>query len=230
MHRHTVSRSFFESAAKVQLCSNEPFLCSALSCPSLLWIMMVLLNCSMCVTHSHVSDFINSRSNGYACEQIEGFVPRNCKDNDGPDMSINTCTHPQLKFKASTATNSDACCVDIWDDLSRQPFHLLLHSTGVMRFVGCRSVPRTPKLAPRFLVPTSAFSGVPRGLRFNYWQGCGCTAMASPLSRAVGTSIAKCCASAPFFEARDVTHNRDLVSSCDTSYLYLSTEQGVFRL
>ena len=29
------------------------------------------------------SDFINSCSNGCACEQIEGFVPRNRKDNNG---------------------------------------------------------------------------------------------------------------------------------------------------
>ena len=31
------------------------------------------------------SDFINSRSNGCACQKIEGFVPRNHKDNDGLD-------------------------------------------------------------------------------------------------------------------------------------------------
>ena len=33
------------------------------------------------------SDFINSRSNGCACQQIEGFVPgtRTTLDNDGPD-------------------------------------------------------------------------------------------------------------------------------------------------
>ena len=31
------------------------------------------------------SDFTNSRSNGCACQKIEGFVPRNYKDSDGPD-------------------------------------------------------------------------------------------------------------------------------------------------
>ena len=32
--------------------------------------------------------------------------------------------------------------LNIWDDLSRRPFFLLLYLTGVMPFVGCRSVSR----------------------------------------------------------------------------------------
>jgi len=35
-----------------------------------------------------VSDLMNSRSNGRACEQIDGFVPRNRKDNDSPDHEV----------------------------------------------------------------------------------------------------------------------------------------------
>ena len=152
-------------------------------------------------------------------------------------MSINMSTHPQLTFKASTATN--LAHLDIWDDLSRQLFYLLLQLTGVMCFVGYRSISRSisfigfslPFRTYRHLDYTQLIHAVQVPARLRMHDG------VTPQSgffdfhsqvvsryrwnmnyRKTQTAPPSC-PSAPFFEARDVTHNRDIVDACDTSGL-----------
>ena len=131
--------------------------------------------------------------------------------------------------------------LDIWDDLSRQPFYLLLYLTGVIYFAGCRSVCRG-----------MSFIGLP--LHFHTYRNLDYTpqfihAVEVPARlRMYGDGVApqsgfwdfhnkvvsrylwhmNCrkthtappsCPSAPFFEAGDITRKRDIVDSCDTSSL-----------
>ena len=152
-------------------------------------------------------------------------------------MSTNMSTHPQLTFKASTATNS--AHLDIWDDLSRQLFYRLLYLTGVMCFVGCRSISRGMSvigLSLRFrtyrhLDYTQLIHAVQVPARLRMHDGVTlqsgfCDFHSQVVSRyRWNTNYRKThtappsCPSAPFFEARDVTHNRDVVDTCDTSGL-----------
>ena len=149
-------------------------------------------------------------------------------------MSTNMSTHPQLTFKASTATNS--AHLDIWDNLGWQPFYSLFYLTGVMCFVGCRSLSRSMsfigfslRFRPyRHLDYTQLIHAVQVPARLRMHDGVTpqsgfCDVHTQVVSRYRWTmdyrkthTAPPSCPSAPFFEARDVTHNRDIL---DTSGL-----------
>ena len=153
-------------------------------------------------------------------------------------MSTNMSTHPQLIFKASTATNS--AHLDIWDDLSRQPFYLLLYLTGVMCFVGCRSISRGmsfigfslrfrtyhhldyTQLIHAVQLGTCKAADARRGnpsVGFRDFHSQVVSRYGWNMNHRKTHTAPPSCPSAPFFEARDVTHKRDIVDSRDTSSL-----------
>ncbi|KIJ91610.1 hypothetical protein K443DRAFT_14245 [Laccaria amethystina LaAM-08-1] len=133
--------------------------------------------------------------NRCVCEQIEGFVPRNRKDNDGPD-------HDFLEQDNNGSYNT------------RSSISLEVAS----RIPGTYPRIQRPHLDIGWSEPTTVLSIAPldrrnalRRLLFRFsrlyatiYTGCSSTGK-------FGTSIAKCCPSAPIFDAGDVTHNRDVV-------------------
>jgi len=63
--------------------------------------------------------------------------------------------HPSTTKFQSLDSHEFRYHLDIWDDLSRQPFYLLLYLTGVIPFVGCHSFSRGMSFSdfsPRFRI------------------------------------------------------------------------------
>ena len=168
-----------------------------------------------------------------------GISLMDIQNSEDISLLINTSTSPQLSFRASIQIPH----LDIRDSyLSRQPFYPLLYLTSMMCFISCHTVSRgmsfidfslcfhiyhhhldyTPQLIHAVQVlarlrmyrdsvtPQLGFWDFHSKVVSRYWWN---------MNYRKTHTARPSCPSTPFFKARDITHNRDIVDSCDISSL-----------